>query len=342
MIIRSKAPLRIGLAGGGTDVSPFCDIYGGYVLNATINMYARCTIEPWDDKKVVFNAVDRNEVVELDDLSDIKIEGDLILHKGVYKRIVNEYNGGKPLYFKMTTSVDAPAGSGLGSSSTLTVAIIKAYVEWLDLPLGDYEIARLAYEIERIDCKLSGGKQDQYAAAFGGFNFMEFYSDDKVIVNPLRIKNWSKNELEESIVLYYTGTSRDSANIIDEQVKNTVQKNEKSIDSMKELKIQAVHMKEAVLKSDFLAFADCIYKSWLAKKQMASSITNSKIDEAYEYAIDHGAKAAKISGAGGGGFMMIIVDPVKRKHLVEALKKLDGEVMEVTLTEKGAQAWRLY
>ena len=224
MIIRSKAPLRIGLAGGGTDVSPFCDEYGGYVLNATINMYARCTIEPINEKKIIFEAVDRGHSIILEEPEELELVQPLILHKGVYNRIIKEFNNNKTLYFKMTTSVDAPVGSGLGSSSTLTVAMIKAFTEWLDLPIDDYKMAQMAYEIERIDCRLSGGKQDQYAAVFGGINFIELFENGKVIVNPLRIKNWAKNELEESILLYYTGKSRESAHIIDEQIKNTKEK----------------------------------------------------------------------------------------------------------------------
>lgn len=205
MIIRSKAPLRLGLAGGGTDVSPYCDEYGGAVLNVTIDMYAYCTIEPTNDNKVVFSAPDRNEYFECESKLNIEIDDKLILHKGIYNRIVKDYNDGKPLSFIMTTYSDAPAGSGLGSSSTMVVAIIKAYMEWLNLPLGEYDMANLAYEIERMDLKLTGGKQDQFSATFGGFNFMEFFNDNRVIVNPLRIKNWIKNEVENSA---YSGQFR--------------------------------------------------------------------------------------------------------------------------------------
>jgi D-glycero-alpha-D-manno-heptose-7-phosphate kinase len=242
----------------------------------------------------------------------------------------------------MTTYSDVPAGSGLGASSTMVVAIIKAYAEWLNLPLGEYDIAHLAYEIERIDLKLIGGKQDQFAATFGGFNFIEFYGQDKVIVNPLRIKNWIKNEIESSLVLYYTGTSRESAAIINDQIKNTKSKNQKSLEGMHELKLLATEMKNAVLRGDFEGLAICLKKSWESKKKMSSAITNRIIDEMYEYIMRNGAKAAKISGAGGGGFMMIICDPKERFNIVEKLKKTDGKVMLPHFTEKGAQAWILY
>lgn len=342
MIIRSKAPLRLGLAGGGTDVSPYCDEYGGAVLNATIDMYAYCTIEPIDEEKIIFFAPDMKEKFECKSMYHIDIDGQLSLHKGIYNRIVKTYNNGNPLSFRMTTYSDAPAGSGLGTSSTMVVAIIKAYTEWLNLPLGDYDIANLAYEIERKDLQLSGGKQDQYAATFGGFNFIEFYKDNKVVVNPLRIKNWIKNEVENSLVLYYTGTSRESAKIIDEQIKNTKLKDTKSIEGMHELKESAIEMKNSILRGDFEELAVCLRNGWESKKKISSYITNQSIDNIYNFIMDNGGKAAKVSGAGGGGFMMIICDPKDRYGIVKKLQKTDGNVMLVQFTEKGAQSWTLY
>ena len=342
MLIRSKSPLRLGLAGGGTDVSPYCDQYGGYVLNVTIDMYAYCTLEPTDNGMVEFYSSDMKQHEILDAKPKLEIGKELALHKGVYNCIVKQFNNGEPLSLKMTTYSDAPPGSGLGSSSTMVVTIIKAYVEWLNLPLGEYDIARLAYEIERIDLGLSGGKQDQYAATFGGFNFMEFLQNDRVIVNPLRIKRWIKNELEASLILYYTGTSRDSAKIIDDQIRHTKQKNEKSIEAMHQLKASASVMKEAVLKGDFELFAQCLRDGWEAKKQTSSVISNPHIEELYRYIMQHGGKAAKISGAGGGGFMMIYCDPAKKYELIKALEQLDGKVVLTSFTEDGTQAWKLY
>ena len=197
MIHRSKAPLRIGLAGGGTDVSPYCDLYGGAILNTTVSLYAQASIEPLERKEIVLRANDRNEE-EVHLLQPVlPINGHLDLLKGVYNRICKDY-GEIKTGFRLTTFVDAPAGSGLGTSSTLVVAIIGAFAEMLRLPLGEYDIAHYAYEIERTDLGLAGGRQDQYAATFGGVNFMEFYSEDKVIVNPLRIKAEYLFELENT------------------------------------------------------------------------------------------------------------------------------------------------
>ncbi|BAU26505.1 D-glycero-alpha-D-manno-heptose-7-phosphate kinase [Aneurinibacillus soli] len=341
MIFRSKAPLRLGLAGGGTDVSPYSDEYGGYVLNATIDMYAYCTIEVTTSNQLSFYAADRDEIFECEARSCLELDGVLDLHKGIYNRIVKQFNNGEPLSFNMTTYSDAPAGSGLGSSSTMVVAILKAFVEWLNLPLGEYDVAHLAYEIERVDVGLSGGKQDQYAATFGGFNFIEFYSEDRVIVNPLRVKNRIINELENSMALYYTGVSRESAKIIEEQTKNTIEKNSKSLEAMHELKADALLMKEAILKGDVKTFAKYLGKSWEAKKRMASSISNPYLDEIYDVAIRAGAYAGKVSGAGGGGFMMFIVDPVRRIAVSKALNELSGQVMNFHFVKNGTEGWRV-
>ena len=340
MIIRSKAPLRLGLAGGGTDIESYYNIYGGYVLNATVDMYAYCTIEPSNTNKVKFIAADIEKTEENSPEPELPISSSLPLHTGIYNSIIKNFIK-KPLSFTMTTYSDAPVGSGLGSSSTMVVAIIKAFVEWLNLPLGEYDIAALAYNIERKDIGLAGGKQDQYAATFGGFNFMEFYENERVIVNPLRLKRWIRNELEASLVLYYTGVSRESANIINEQIMHT-QKGDKNIESMHELKNQAVFMKESLLKGDFKGFSECLLKGWQAKKNAAASISNSDLEELYRYAIDHGAESAKISGAGGGGFMMIFCEPCRRIKLINALKKKPGLVLTPSFTEIGTQAWTIY
>jgi D-glycero-alpha-D-manno-heptose-7-phosphate kinase len=341
MIIRAKAPLRLGLAGGGTDVEPYCSEFGGLVLNATIDMYAYCSIEVTEDDTIVFEAPDRGEVVKLKSSKQLPIDGVLDLHKGVYNRIIKDFNNNQPLSFKMTTYSDAPAGSGLGSSSTMVVAMLKAYVEWLNLPLGEYDIARLAFVIERIDIGLSGGKQDQYAAAFGGFNFMEFYDQDRVVVNPLRIKNWIIDELESSMILYFTGTSRESANIIEEQARNAKEKNEKSMKATHQIKEDALVMKEAILKGDKRLFAKTLGKSWEAKKKMALSISNKMIDDVYTKAMKAGAYAGKVSGAGGGGFMMFVVEPTKRLDVIKALNEESGSVMNFHFVKDGTKGWKI-
>lgn len=342
MIIRARAPLRLGLAGGGTDVSPYCDQFGGLVLNATIDKYAYAVIEPREDGRIGFVAADKQEPWSGEAASELALDGHLDLHKGVYNRIVRDFNGGCPLPLTLTTHTDAPPGSGLGSSSTLVVAMIKAFVEWLNLPLGEYDIARLAFEIERQDVGLSGGRQDQYAATFGGFNFMEFHPQERVVVNPLRIKNWIISELEASLVLYFGGVSRDSARIIDEQTQNVKDQDSTAIEAMHALKQEAIAMKENLLKGDFNGLVDSMEAGWAAKKRMARSISNPLIEESYNLAKQAGMRAGKISGAGGGGFMMMLVDPVRRMDVIRVLSTTQGQVYNCHFTEIGTQGWKIY
>lgn len=340
-IIRARAPLRLGLAGGGTDVSPFSDDHGGCVLNATIDLYAQAILEPRNDGRVIFCAEDRDESVDLAADAELPDAEPLRLHRGIYRRIVRQFNGGKPLSLKLTTFADAPAGSGLGTSSTMVVCILQAYSEWLQLGLGEYDIAHLAFEIERLELGLAGGKQDQYAAAFGGFNFIEFGADDRVLVNPLRVKDWVVNELEASTVLYYTGQSRESAHIIQQQIDNTKAKKASSLDAMLALKQDAFSMKEAILRGELNRYADILGRSWIAKKKMAEGITNPQIDAVFDSAIAAGALAGKISGAGGGGFMNFFVAPGRRMRLLRELERFPGTVMNFHFVDEGATSWSM-
>ncbi|MGG6270699.1 hypothetical protein ACQ4M3_39265 [Leptolyngbya sp. AN03gr2] len=339
MIVRSRAPLRLGIAGGGSDVSPYCNQYGGQVLNVTIDLYAYCTIEIGLEDKVVFVAADRQEADMFDLQPVLEFNGRLDLHKAVYNRIVKQFNQNVPLALKLTTYSDAPAGSGLGSSSTMVVAMVTAYVEWLKLPLGEYEVARLAYEIERLDLGLSGGRQDTYAATFGGFNFIEFHGDERVIVNPLRIKDWMINELESSLLLYYTEVSRESATIIDEQIKNVKVGDAEALEATHQIRQDAVLMKEAVLKGSMKDIAKILGRSWEAKKKMARGITSGQIEHAYEIAMCSGAYSGKVSGAGGGGFIVFMTHPEQKMNVIRALNNLEGRITNFHFTERGAQSW---
>ncbi|MDR1724897.1 MAG: dehydrogenase [Bacteroidales bacterium] len=339
MVIRSKAPLRLGLAGGGTDVAPFSDIYGGCILNATINLYAYADIIPNNTGKINFLLRDKNQSFEYKSCENLPINGEVDLLKAIYNRVVIDFNL-LPLSFDLHTFVDAPAGSGLGTSSTLVVAVLGAFVQWLNLPLGEYDIANLAYKIEREDLKLAGGKQDQYAATFGGFNFMEFYAGDKVIVNPLRIKSNILNELSRSIILFYTDTSRDSSKIIEAQQQNVKEKNTSSIDAMKKLKEQAVLMKEALLKGNLHEIGKILNMGWEYKKQMAKGISTQLFEDVYHSALTAGSTGGKISGAGGGGYIFFYCPQNSRYEVIEVLKQYGGSVRRFEFTKNGLLTWQ--
>ena len=343
MLIRSRAPLRLGLAGGGTDVSPYCDEFGGAILNATIDYYAYAALEPLSNGTVEFVSADLGQSATYAAAPVLANDGHLDLFKAVYNHVVREYHEGKPLSLRMSTRVDVPAGSGLGSSSTLTVAMLAAYAEWLNLPLGEYELAHTAYVIERVEAGLEGGKQDQYAAAFGGFNFMEFGRNGHVLVNPLRIKGWVVSELEASLLLYFTGKSRASANIIQEQSRNVRDRNAPALDAMHAIKEEAFRMKECLLRGDLQNLQQVLRASWESKKRMARQIVNEQIEALYAHALEAGAYCAKISGAGGGGFMMFLVDPIHKDKVTAALRKkhAGGAAYACHFTPGGVQVWRV-
>ena len=297
-------------------------------------------MEPSDDGRIIFAAEDLQERVELDTLPVLPDIDPLRLHRGVYNRIVRQFNQGKPLSFKLTTFTDAPAGSGLGTSSTMVVCIIQAFTEWLSLGLGDYEISHLAYEIEREELKLAGGKQDQYAATFGGFNFIEFGpGSNRVLVNPLRVKENVRIELEASTVLFYTGQSRESAKIIEQQIESSKKRSSPSAAALVALKKDAISMKEAILKGDLTRYADILRQSWHTKKQLAASVSNQSLDAIYDDAISAGALAGKLSGAGGGGFFMFFVPPHSRMGLIRQLQRHEGQVVNFHFTSVGSQSW---
>lgn len=343
MVIRSRAPLRLGLAGGGTDVSPYCDEFGGAILNTTIGHYAYASIEPKDDGRVGFVSCDRGESAEYETNGPLEPDGCLDLLKYVHNCAVRRFNGGRPLSVRVTTRVDVPSGSGLGGSSTLVVAVLKAYAECLNYPLDDYDLAHTAYVLEREEAGLQGGRQDQYAAAFGGFNFMEFGGNGRVLVNPLRIRESVASELEASLLLFYTGASRASAAIIDEQAKNVEQGNTQAIEAMHQIKQEALRMKEALLRGDFELLHQVLRASWESKKRMASRIVNEKMEMLYQRALGAGAYCARISGAGGGGFMMFLTDPMRKDRVAEALRSCEdnGIVYGCHFTSVGAQAWKV-
>lgn len=340
MIYRSKAPLRIGLAGGGTDVSPYSDLYGGAILNATVSLYAHATIEPLPGDELFFQGLDRKEDQQYRCDMDLPIDGKLDLLKGVYNRIRKEY-GMPATGMRLSTFVDAPAGSGLGTSSTLVVAIIGVFAEMLRLPLGEYDTAHLAYSIEREDLRMAGGRQDQYAATFGGVNYMEFFGEDKVIVNPLRVKQQYLFELENNLLLYYTSTSRESAKIIEKQSQNVVDKKAKSIEAMHQLKRQAQLMKEALLKGRIHEIGEILDFGFRQKQQMAEGISNDMIDELYEQAKKAGATGGKISGAGGGGFMTFYCPGISKYEVMKALAPFGGYCKPYQFTDHGLTAWTI-
>lgn len=342
ILVRARAPLRLGLAGGGTDVSPYCDQFGGCVLNATIDRYAYAMIRALREPVVQFHATDQIRSCEYPLTERFELDGNLDLHKAVYNEIICSYNNGQPVPIQLSTFCDAPAGSGLGASSTLVVSMIMAFAEFFNLPLDDYAIAQMAFKIERIHCSLKGGRQDQYSATFGGFNFMEFFAEERAVITPLRVKNWIICELEASLVLFYTGVSRESAKIIADQSRNMRNGQVNTLESFHAIKRESIQMKDFLLKGDFDGIVQSMLIGWEQKKLSADTVSNAQIDEIYNAAISAGARAGKISGAGGGGFLMFFVPPDRRMDVIRTLNNYPGQVSNVHFTKNGAQAWKIF
>ncbi|MGE8411569.1 MAG: dehydrogenase [Pseudomonas sp.] len=311
------------------------------MLNATIDRYAYAVIKTLDEPVVRFVATDQQSEKVKAITEPLLLNGKLDLHKAVYNHMVQHYNGGTPIPMELSTFCDAPAGSGLGSSSTLVVVMIRAFAELLNLPLDDYTIAQLAYKLERVVCGLQGGRQDQYSATFGGFNFMEFYADERTIINPLRVRNWIVCELEASLVLFFTGVSRESAKIIADQSLNVNSGAVDALNAMHGIKQEALVMKECLLRGDFKGIVESMRMGWENKKRSAKTVSNSHIDGIYNAAIEAGALAGKVSGAGGGGFMLFFVPTEKRMDVIRVLNKFDGQVSNCHFTKYGTQAWRV-
>jgi D-glycero-alpha-D-manno-heptose-7-phosphate kinase len=336
MRIRAKAPLRISFAGGGTDVPPYPETHGGCVLNVTINSYAWGTLHPRQDNKVRLESVDLDLQVEFNVAADLAFDGQLDLAKAAIKRLGALNSRGLDVFLHC----DAPPGSGLGSSSALVVTLVGLVREFKNLPLGNYEVAETAYVIERQDLKIGGGLQDQYAATFGGFNFIEF-GRDHVIVNPLRIRRETVNELEHNLLLCYTGTTRRSDHIIVDQTARWVDGQEGTLQALSKQKDLAVAMKNALLTNRLSQFGELLDSAWQTKKAITNQITNPRIDELYEEARKCGALGGKITGAGGGGYIVFYCEFERKHKVAKQLERMGVFTTEFTFETDGLQTWRI-
>ena len=331
----SKAPLRMALAGGGTDLEPYYSRYGGFVLNATIDQYAYCKVEPsreWCFKSIDLGIEEKhnlwNNVEYIDSKLKLLINSYQYLTKDVEREPV-----------KITTYVEAPPGSGLGSSSALVVALIAAIAEYYNIPLGEYDMAEYAIEIERKICDLPGGKQDQFAAAFGGFNFMEFLKDGRTIVNPLRLNQKTQNMMELSTVLYYVGKPRKDSRVIENTAKGLVD-SKTVLNATHEIRNACINYKRSLLMGDFNMISELMETYWRMKLETNPHVASPEILDSYDYARKNGATAAKISGAGGGGHMVLFTEFEERHRLISALKNKEGRVVPFKFVNHGVDVWR--
>ena len=341
----AKAPLRMALAGGGTDLEPYWKEYGGFVLNATIDQYAYCKIEPytcckrethWVFKSIDLGIEENRDFYSSDFMNYAYSESKLKLLINTYQYLTYKLKR-EPV--KITTYVEAPPGSGLGSSSALVVALVAAITEYYGIPVGEYDIAEDAIEIERKICDLPGGKQDQFAAAFGGFNFMEFLKDGRAIINPLRLNYKTQNMMELNTVLYYVGKPRKDSRVI-ENTSRGLETSEVVLNATHKIREACIEYKRSLLMGDFDRISELMETYWRNKLETNPHVASPEILESYNFALQNGASAAKISGAGGGGHMVLFTEFEKRHQLISALEGREGRVVPFKFVNQGVDVWR--
>ena len=335
MIVRSKAPFRVSFGGGGTDMAPYCVEHGGCVISTAIDRHVYITLTPREDKRVrVFSMNSNTEF--LFDIGDKDYSTKFELFKGIFN-VLNIKDG-----FEITTYSELPAGSGMGGSSSLSVALIGALDKYYNLKLSKHEIAQSACEIERVELKQKGGYQDQFAASYGGFNFIEF--TDKVKVVPIRTSEELINELHFRLILCYVGGSHFSSDIQDEVLKGYTLDKKSYLDSMEDLKTVAQSMKEIVENKDCNKLNDfgvLLHKGWLAKKSLSSKISNKNIENFYLTSRKLGVIGGKLLGAGGGGHLLLFSKPSKKNVVIQELEKIGGKIVNFHFNPKGLEVWEL-
>lgn len=338
-VLRARAPLRISFAGGGTDVAPFPEREGGAVLSATISSYSFSTLRPRTDGRITVKSLDYDTTIGFDIDEEPEFDGQLDLPKAAIAR-VRQFPGALPVTgFDLFVHTNAPPGSGLGSSSAVMVSVIGVVSQHCGLDLTEYEIAELAYRLEREDLAIPGGAQDQYAAAFGGFNYMEFGAD-AVVVNPLRVRASTVHELEHNMLLAYTGTSRVSDHIIDDQIHRYETGVGEALEGLHAQKELAAQMKTALLRGEVDTLGRLLGEAWAQKRKMSARISTPLIDDAIDRALKLGALGGKVTGAGGGGFVTFICEFERRHVVAEELIRMGLSVSEFTFSREGVVTWR--
>jgi len=332
--LRGKSPLRISFAGGGTDLPYFFEKYGGAVINTTINQYCYATVKKRADSKIIIESNDADEEVVLDG-KNLKYNGE---HE-IIKSVFNIINPGFGMDFYLHN--DVPPGRGLGSSASFAGLITKLIGGLQGIEYDDETIAETAYKAEVEELKIPGGKQDQYAAVFGGFNWIEFGQGDKKIMHPLRIKENTLDELRGHLTLCYTGNEHSSRQQHKKQEK-TFQENEIEIAArLQNLKGVATEIKESLLsvRPNFERIGELLHTSWENKRRLSPNISNKRTDNLYEVGIKNGAYGGKLLGSGGGGYILFIHPPKKRNQLVRALEGEEGQLLNFDFETRGTRTW---
>jgi D-glycero-alpha-D-manno-heptose-7-phosphate kinase len=329
LIVRS--PVRISFAGGGTDLPAYYQRYGGAVLSTAINKYFYTILGSRSDRSIQIISSDLRVCESWSGLSAMDIEGSgLEIPVAVLKELDRE------IYVDLFLASEIPPGTGLGSSASVCVNVLKTLTNYLQVSLSKYDLAERAFDIARNVLQRHVGKQDEYAAAFGGLNFIEFLTDGSVRVQPLDPDPAIMTELQNNLLLFFTGAAHHSWNILAEQEKATAEQSRKPLEALHEIKDLAYRMRDAVQAGSLSRFAAMLHESWLAKKRVSSRISNSHIDAIYDLAIEKGALGGKITGAGGGGFLLLYCESPNQERVRHALAAQGLKEMTFSFDFQGA------
>jgi D-glycero-alpha-D-manno-heptose-7-phosphate kinase len=329
--LTARAPLRISFAGGGTDVPPYPATDGGAVLSATITRSATAQVQVRSDGAYHVESLDLMAKAAFADRHELVFNG----HLDLVKAVLRDLDPGGGLDLVLCT--DAPPGSGLGSSSALVVAMLAAVGAVGGRDWSPAELAQRAYQVERIDLKIEGGMQDQYAAAFGGLNFIEFHGDDQVEVRPLAVAPSTLEALEGSLLLAWSGQGRTDDGILRRQVDGVLGGSARSLAALGAIKALAVAMRDALSVGDLAAFAEGLHEGWEQKRHLAAGIATPRLDELYQVGRAAGAAGGKVLGAGGGGFLVFCCPPAARDQVALALDGAGAPCSAVELDPRGVR-----
>jgi D-glycero-alpha-D-manno-heptose-7-phosphate kinase len=333
-IIRTKAPVRVSFAGGGTDFPHWYNEHRGGVLSTTINHYARVTLYPREDQAVRIRSVDLGYMADYHVEDEPAFDGVLDLAKAAIRRLGCRHG------MDLDVRSDAPPGSGLGGSSAMTAAVIAAVAAYENKALSNYELAEMNFIVERQDLQILGGMQDQYATTFGGFNVIEFFND-RVLVNPLRIDPSTLNDLEAHLLLCSTGTVRLHQDMIRKQIQHFHEDRAGAAEYMQRIYDLVFEMKEALLKGRLDCFGAMLHEGFVHKKSMNPDVTEgTNADLLYEEARRHGAIGGKLMGAGGGGYLLIYCQTHRQHEVRKALEVAGGRFINFSIEPSGVQVWR--
>ena len=329
LIVRS--PVRISFGGGGTDLPAYYEKYGGAVLSTAINKYFYTILKKRTDGKIQVISSDLRVTETWQDFSRMQVKhSDLEIPLSVLKDL------GCHLSVDLFLASEIVAGSGLGSSASVCVGVLKTLSTYLDLPFSKYDLAERSFHIARHVLNKPVGKQDEYAAAFGGLNFITFNPDGSIIVEPISLRSDFLREFQSNLMLFFTGVAHNSWELLQQQEQSTKSGITSTVDSLREIRELADHLRRALLKGDLQTFGALLHQGWEAKKRISSHISNPLIDQAYALARQNGALGGKITGAGGGGFLLLFCEERHQGKVRDAMARLELRELAFGLDFQGA------